>query len=196
MATLYEQELNRHKKKVEYHVPKQENVNDSELKRLRKNLKQKIQYYNKKHGYNIDVNLANKLSVEQLTDLTTQELLDYATFREQETWEYEIFPKDVNMIINNFMQSYSKYNIEARNILDTWLNNLIVMKGEAAVAQMLQSAHENGLVISSNIIYGKLLDSAILDFMAYLPEQDQLGNIEIAELMDSIEELEDWGDIT
>ena len=35
-----------------------------------------------------------------------------------------------------------------------------------------------------------------MDFMEYLPEDDQLGWSELGDLMDSLEMQEDWGSIT
>ena len=70
------------------------------------------------------------------------------------------------------------------------------MKGDRAVARMIDDARANGLVVSSNIIYGNLIESFIQDFMDYLPDDMKLGKLEMEELMDSIEYQEDWGDIT
>ena len=163
----------------------------SELSRLRNNLSSKIRYYNNKYGYQLDPSLPSRLSKEELEDMTTQDLLenpdnwlpdeeqDYEPdedFSEEQadTWDYDILPDEVDMIIDNFKDSYSKYNAEAQDILNRWLNNLITMKGEGA----------------------NLIESFIMDFMEYLPEDDQLGWSELGDLMDSLEMQEDWGSIT
>ena len=185
----------------------------SELSRLRNNLSNKIRYYNNKYGYQLDPSLPSRLSKEELEDMTTQDLLenpdnwlpdeepDYEPDEDfdgeqVDTWDYDILPDEVDMIIDNFRDSYSKYNGEAQDILNRWLNNLIIMKGEGAVAQMVNDARANGLNVTSNIVYGNIIESFIMDFMEYLPEEDQLGWSELGDLMDSLEMQEDWGSIT
>ena len=169
---------------------------ESELSRLRKNLKSKIRYYNSK-GYDIDPSFVNDLTVDQLKEIDTDTLLQdiYYEQQQQQYWN-SIEPDEVDLIIQNFRDSYSKYNPQAQEILDRWLNNLRVMKGDNAVAQMISDARANGLDVTSNIIYGNLIESFIQDFMDYLPEEDQLGYNELGQLMDSLEMQEDWGDIT
>lgn len=168
----------------------------SELSRLRDNLKSKIRYYNAK-GYDIDPSFVNDLSIEELKQIDTETLLQdiYYEQQKQQYWD-SIGADEVDLIIKNFQDSYSKYNSEAKEILDRWLNNLRSMKGDNAVAQMISDARANGLDVTSNIIYGNMIDSFIQDFMEYLPEEDQLGELEMANLLDSIEMQEDWGDIS
>ena len=168
----------------------------SELSRLRKNLKSKIRYYNAK-GYDIDPSFVNDVSLDVLKQIDTDTLLQdiYYEQQKQEYWD-NITSDEVNLIIKNFQDSYSKYNPQAQEILDRWLGNLRALKGDEAVAQMISDARANGLNVTSNIVYGNMIESFIQDFMDYLPEEDQLGELEFADLMDSIEMQEDWGDIT
>lgn len=176
----------------------------SELSRLRNNLKKKIGYYNNK-GYDIDKSFVDSLTLDEIRSIDTQTLLKDIYYEQQaakyedeteDDWQYDVFPDEVDMIISEFRDSYSKYNAEATQILDRWLNNLIVLKGDVAVAQMISDATANGLTVSSNIIYGNLIESFIMDFMDYLPDEDQLGVNEMADLFDSLEQQEDWGNIT
>ena len=168
----------------------------SELSRLRNNLKSKIRYYNAK-GYDIDPSFVNDLSLDELKQIDTDTLLQdiYYEQQKQEYWN-NVTSDEVNLIIKNFQDSYSKYNPQAQEILDRWLGNLRALKGDEAVAQMISDARANGLNVTSNIVYGNMIESFIQDFMDYLPEEDQLGELEFADLMDSIEMQEDWGDIT
>lgn len=186
----------------------------SELSRLRHNLISKINYYNKK-GYDIDKEFVNSLDEEQLRNLTTEDLLQdiyfeqqQAKYEQEQEYEYEDeleqeyeeeyfqFPGDEEMIINNFHDSYSKYNHNAVDHIDRWLEKVMQNKGIGATAQMLQDAANAGLQITNRDIYGDL-DSCLVQFLAFLPEGFQFGVMETEDLMESIEDQYDnsdyWG---
>ena len=135
---------------------------DPEVKRLRKNLYNKIYYYNNKYGYDIDSSFVRDLSEEELRNFDTQDLNKYLYTKESEAeeeyeedeeselqYEYEEyeepqedepyidFPEDYDVIIDEFRQSYSMYDFDktyqARGMLDRWLDGLIESKGRGDI---------------------------------------------------------------
>lgn len=143
-----------------------------ELRRLRKNLREKIRYYNKR-GYDIDPSFVKDLTLSEIQNITTEQLkeeIQEAQYERREFLdEYQIFPDEVPMIIGEFRQSYSNYHFEAQVIIDNWLNKLIREKGIDAVAIMIQQARWDGKEITSKDIYGNLANS-LEEFFLYLPE--------------------------
>lgn len=170
-----------------------------ELRRLRKNLKQKIRYYNAK-GYELDPSFVNDLTLEELKSVTNQQLIEDIYFEQQEKQqeyeEYQIFPDEVEMIISNFRDSYSNFNETATAKIDTWLERLIQNRGAWAVAVMLDEASNNGHTITNKEIYGDL-NGFLTEFFDYLPSGYEFNNWEIGEIMNSLEEQWDdnsyWG---
>lgn len=160
---------------------------DKDLQRLRKNLKQKIHYYNERGNY-IDPSFLNELTKEELESITTEDLL--TTIQEQQWNErfelYDVFPDESDMIIQNFRESYQNYNDTAVSLIENWLETLRESRGDWAVAVMLQGARNNGYEISNREIYGDL-KGFLTDFLDYLPEGYGFDNATKSALMESIE---------
>ena len=144
---------------------------DAELRRLRKNLREKIRYYNKR-GYNIDPYFVKNLTLEELQYLTTQQLLGEVNEEQQEKQdllaEYDIFPKDIDMIIQQFRDDYDGFNTDAQALLETWLQRIIDERGIEAVAIMINEAKSMGLEITNKVIYGDLIGFTV-EMLKYLP---------------------------
>lgn len=172
---------------------------DKDLHRLRKNLKQKIRYYNER-GYDIDPSFVNELSKEELQSITTEDLLTTIQDQQNEMNEmyelYDVFPDETEMIIQNFKNSYQNYNETAVSLIDNWLETLIESRGEWAVAVMLQGASNSGYEITNREIYGDL-KGFLTDFFDYLPEGYEFDSASKDVIMESIERQWDdnsyWG---
>lgn len=160
---------------------------DKDLQRLRKNLRQKIKYYNERGNY-IDPSFVNDLTKEEIESITTEDLL--TTIQEQQWNErfelYDVFPDESDMIIQNFRDSYQNYNETAVGLIENWLETLRESRGDWAVAVMLQGARNNGYEISNREIYGDL-KGFLTDFLDYLPEGYGFDNATKSALMESIE---------
>lgn len=105
--------------------------------------------------------------------------------------DYSTFPNEEDMVIANFRSLViSRFPESAGPVLTRWLNNIIVQQGKIAVAQMLQDAQDNGIIIDYKVAYDNdSLMGAIADMMDFLPE---IGDISKQELLDSLEMEEDW----
>lgn len=180
----------------------------SELSRLRKNLKQKIKYYNNK-GYNIDPSFVDDLAIEDFDKYTGKYLTEdvfYEQEEEREQDEYYEFPDDYDIILDEFRKSYSKYDFEktadARNALDRWLEMLIEQKGKGdtklgkkIVAKMIDDARADGVDITPQEMYSNRLSNKLHQFMEYLPDDFAMGSFELDQLMEYVEYGSGWGDI-
>lgn len=116
----------------------------------------------------------------------------------------EYYPSETDIVLNNFadnvshfepMSMYSISNFKtmvarfpnsAEPIITPWINNLISEYGADNVAQMLQDAMADGLMLTFEIAYdNSLLQNYMADLVDYLPE---VGNFTKDEILDKMSE--------
>lgn len=103
--------------------------------------------------------------------------------------QYTKFPSGADIIINNFrIDVIGRFPKSAGPILTRWLDILLSQTSKEDVANMLQTAASNGIIIDYKVAYNRdTLMAAIADFMNYL------GNLELKQyLIDMLEFEEDW----
>ena len=103
---------------------------------------------------------------------------------------YTTFPSGADIIINNFRSDViGRFPESAGPILNRWLDGLLAQQEKEDVANMLETAAENGVVIDYKVAYNtEALMGAIADFMDYLDTTSGFKQ----DLMDALEFEEDW----
>lgn len=104
--------------------------------------------------------------------------------------QYATFPSGADIIINNFRTDViGRFPESAGPILNRWLDGLLAQQDKEDVANMLETASANGVVIDYKVAYNtEALMGAIADFMDYLDTTPGFKQ----DLMDIIEFEEDW----
>lgn len=104
--------------------------------------------------------------------------------------QYTTFPSGADIIINNFRADViGRFPESAGPILNRWLDDLLAQQDKEDVANMLETAAANGVVIDYKVAYNTdALMGAIADFMDYLDTTSGFKQ----DLMDSLEFVEDW----
>lgn len=104
--------------------------------------------------------------------------------------QYTTFPSGADIIINNFRSDViGRFPESAGPILNRWLDDLLAQQDKEDVANMLETAAANGVVIDYKVAYNtEALMGAIADFMDYLDTTSGFKQ----DLMDSLEFEEDW----
>lgn len=104
--------------------------------------------------------------------------------------QYTTFPSGADIIINNFRSDViGRFPESAGPILNRWLDGLLAQQDKEDVANMLETAAANGVVIDYKVAYNtEALMGAIADFMDYLDTTSGFKQ----DLMDSLEYAEDW----
>lgn len=104
--------------------------------------------------------------------------------------KYTTFPSGADIIINNFRSDViGRFPESAGPILNRWLDGLLAQQDKEDVANMLETAAANGVVIDYKVAYNtEALMGAIADFMNYLDTTPGFKQ----DLMDIIEFEEDW----
>lgn len=104
--------------------------------------------------------------------------------------QYTTFPSGVDIIINNFRSDViGRFPESAGPILNRWLDGLLAQQDKEDVANMLETAAANGVVIDYKVAYNtEALMGAIADFMDYLDTTSGFKQ----DLMDALEFEEDW----
>lgn len=88
--------------------------------------------------------------------------------------------------ISNFKGMVSRFPNSAEPIITPWINNLISEYGFDNVAQMLQDAMADGLMLTFQIAYdNSLLQNYMADLVDYLPE---VGEFTKDEILDNLSE--------
>lgn len=122
--------------------------------------------------------------------------------KEFNTQHQEYYPSETDIVLNNFasnvshfepMSMYSISNFKsmvarfpnsAEPIITPWINNLISEYGSDNVAQMLQDAMADGLMLTFEIAYdNSLLQNYMADLVNYLPEVGAFTKDEILDKM-------------
>lgn len=103
---------------------------------------------------------------------------------------YTTFPSGADIIINNFRSDViGRFPESAGPILNRWLDGLLSQQDKEDVANMLETAAANGVVIDYKVAYNtEALMGAIADFMDYLDTTSGFKQ----DLMDALEFEEDW----
>ena len=104
--------------------------------------------------------------------------------------QYTTFPSGVDIIINNFRSDViGRFPESAGPILNRWIDGLLAQQDKEDVANMLETAAANGVVIDYKVAYNtEALMGAIADFMDYLDTTSGFKQ----DLMDTLEFEEDW----
>ena len=104
--------------------------------------------------------------------------------------QYTMFPSGADIIINNFRSDViGRFPESAGPILNRWLDGLLAQQDKEDVANMLETAAANGVVIDYKVAYNtEALMGAIADFMDYLDTTSGFKQ----DLMDTLEFEEDW----
>lgn len=104
--------------------------------------------------------------------------------------QYTTFPLGADIIINNFRSDViGRFPESAGPILNRWLDGLLAQQDKEDVANMLETAAANGVVIDYKVAYNtEALMGAIADFMDYLDTTSGFKQ----DLMDTLEFEEDW----
>lgn len=104
--------------------------------------------------------------------------------------QYTTFPSGADIIINNFRSDViGRFPESAGPILNRWLDGLLAQQDKEYVANMLETAAANGVVIDYKVAYNtEALMGAIADFMDYLDTTSGFKQ----DLMDTLEFEEDW----
>lgn len=104
--------------------------------------------------------------------------------------QYTTFPSGADIIINNFRSDViGRFPESAGPILNRWLDGLLAQQDKEDVANMLETAAANGVVIDYKVAYNtESLMGAIADFMNYLDTTSGFKQ----DLMDTLEFEEDW----
>lgn len=104
--------------------------------------------------------------------------------------QYTTFPPGADIIINNFRSDViGRFPESAGPILNRWLDGLLAQQDKEDVANMLETAAANGVVIDYKVAYNtEALMGAIADFMDYLDTTSGFKQ----DLMDTLEFEEDW----
>ena len=104
--------------------------------------------------------------------------------------QYPTFPSGADIIINNFRSDViGRFPESAGPILNRWLDGLLAQQDKEDVANMLETAAANGVVIDYKVAYNtEALMGAIADFMDYLDTTSGFKQ----DLMDTLEFEEDW----
>lgn len=104
--------------------------------------------------------------------------------------QYTTFPSGADIIINNFRSDViGRFPESAGPILNRWLGGLLAQQDKEDVANMLETAAANGVVIDYKVAYNtEALMGAIADFMDYLETTSGFKQ----DLMDALEFEEDW----
>lgn len=104
--------------------------------------------------------------------------------------QYTTFPSGADIIINNFRSDViGRFPESAGPILNRWLDGLLAQQDKEDVANMLETAAANGVIIDYKVAYNtEALMGAIADFMDYLDTTSGFKQ----DLMDTLEFEEDW----
>lgn len=104
--------------------------------------------------------------------------------------QYTTFPSGADIIINNFRSDViGRFPESAGPILNRWLDGLLAQQDKEDVANMLETAAANGVVIDYKVAYNtEALMGAIADFMDCLDTTSGFKQ----DLMDTLEFEEDW----
>lgn len=104
--------------------------------------------------------------------------------------QYTTFPSGADIIINNFRSDViGRFPESAGPTLNRWLDGLLAQQDKEDVANMLETAAANGVVIDYKVAYNtEALMGAIADFMDYLETTSGFKQ----DLMDTLEFEEDW----
>ena len=104
--------------------------------------------------------------------------------------QYTTFPSGTDIIISNFRSDViGRFPESAGPILNRWLDGLLAQQDKEDVANMLETAAANGVVIDYKVAYNtEALMGAIADFMDYLDTTSGFKQ----DLMDTLEFEEDW----
>lgn len=104
--------------------------------------------------------------------------------------QYTTFPSGADIIISNFRSDViGRFPESAGPILNRWLDGLLAQQDKEDVANMLETAAANGVVIDYKVAYNtEALMGSIADFMDYLDTTSGFKQ----DLMDTLELEEDW----
>lgn len=177
-------------------IPKK--VTQASLNRLKKITSESIYKKSKKLDFETGEAIPGIVARDKARSQRAKEAARRRSFKQEyvspqvytEPPQYTTFPSGADIIINNFRSDViGRFPESAGPILNRWLDGLLAQQDKEDVANMLETAAANGVVIDYKVAYNtEALMGAIADFMNYLDTTSGFKQ----DLMDTLEFEEDW----
>lgn len=124
-----------------------------------------------------------KKSAERRKEIKAEQNPEYAAklaYQREESYN--------NMVIQNYLHMCAHFPAEAYPMIKKWLDNLIQKQGKTAVAEMITTGIENGMMLTSAIAYSGLLDNYLAEMLNYLPDISEQDKRDFTEIMEEDED--------
>lgn len=177
-------------------IPKK--VTQASLNRLKKITSESIYKKSKKLDFETGEAIPGIVARDKARSQRAKEAARRRSFKQEyvspqfytEPPQYTTFPSGADIIISNFRSDViGRFPESAGPILNRWLDGLLAQQDKEDVANMLETAAANGVVIDYKVAYNtEALMGAIADFMDYLETTSGFKQ----DLMDTLEFEEDW----
>lgn len=177
-------------------IPKK--VTQASLNRLKKITSESIYKKSKKLDFETGEAIPGIVARDKARSQRAKEAARRRSFKQEyvspqfytEPPQYTTFPSGADIIISNFRSDViGRFPESAGPILNRWLDGLLAQQDKEDVANMLETAAANGVVIDYKVAYNtEALMGAIADFMDYLDTTSGFKQ----DLMDTLEFEEDW----
>lgn len=177
-------------------IPKK--VTQASINRLKKITSESIYKKSKKLDFETGETIPGIVARDKARSQRAKEAARRRSFKQEyvspqfytEPPQYTTFPSGVDIIISNFRSDViGRFPESAGPILNRWLDGLLAQQDKEDVANMLETAAANGVVIDYKVAYNtEALMGAIADFMDYLDTTSGFKQ----DLMDTLEFEEDW----
>lgn len=132
-----------------------------------------------------------ELNVPKYTQGTpTQQPTNTSGFNPPENINTDVSFYDLT-IITQFRANVNQFNEYSSNILNTWLDRLLVEHSPHDIAQMLEDGAEQGLLVNYTIVYDRdKLMGYMSDMLDYLPDEGSLFKEQFMEALEMDEVFE------
>lgn len=177
-------------------IPKK--VTQASINRLKKITSESIYKKSKKLDFETGETIPGIVARDKARSQRAKEAARRRSFKQEyvspqfytEPPQYTTFPSGADIIISNFRSDViGRFPESAGPILNRWLDGLLAQQDKEDVANMLETAAANGVVIDYKVAYNtEALMGAIADFMDYLETTSGFKQ----DLMDTLEFEEDW----
>lgn len=179
--------------------------------KAKNNFLARVRYWNAR-GASIDINDIDykNMSTSELKELDRFGLQEYFYTKEPDLeeeyeedeeqeqdfiWDYNDLPPHEQIIIDQFEEQLKQFSTHYDRYLKDWLHGLMKNHSAEAVAQMIQNWRDLGIDLTSKDFYGEKWQDTLTKMMECMPEEAQLGEMEMEEMIESLQEdLTDWGD--
>lgn len=177
-------------------IPKK--VTQASINRLKKITSESIYKKSKKLDFETGETIPGIVARDKARSQRAKEAARSRAFKQEyvspqfytEPPQYTTFPSGADIIISNFRSDViGRFPESAGPILNRWLDGLLAQQDKEDVANMLETAAANGVLIDYKVAYNtEALMGAIADFMDYLDTTSGFKQ----DLMDTLEFEEDW----